>query len=172
MTVANLESVDPAQVREGNERVIRPRLEDADFFWTTDLRVPLGERADALASIVYQQGLGSLSDKAGRLADLAALIAERIGADPATTRRAAELAKCDLTTHMVSEFPDLQGIMGGHYARATGEDEAVAVAIEEHYRPRFAGDEVPHSEHGASVAIADKLDALCGSFALGRKPSR
>ncbi len=171
ITVANLESSDPEQVRKGNERVIRPRLADADFFWTTDTRTALSGRRDALAAVVYQKGLGTLADKTNRVATLARDIAESLDFDIALTERAASLLKSDLLTSMVGEFPELQGVMGSYYAHADGEPVEVVTAIGEHYRPRFAGDDVPASDIGAAVAVADKLDTLSGNFALGKKPS-
>jgi hypothetical protein len=140
ITVANIESRDPAQVRAGNERVIRPRLADARFFWDQDRKQKLEARCPKLAEMVFQQRLGTLADKQRRVAEIAAVIAGRIGADPAAARRAAQLAKCDLLTQMVYEFPELQGIMGRYYALHDGEPAEVAAAIEEQYRPRFAGD--------------------------------
>jgi len=171
VVVANLESRDPAEVREGNERVIRPRLADAQFFWDTDRRTTLADRRAALDRVVYQQGLGSMRDKSVRVASLCATIAAELGTDIASATRAAELAKCDLLTGMVGEFPELQGVMGAYYAAASGEPEAVATAIREQYQPRFAGDAVPASAVGQVLAIADKLDTLAGIFALGQKPS-
>ncbi|MCG8370227.1 MAG: glycine--tRNA ligase subunit beta, partial [Proteobacteria bacterium] len=170
VTVANLESKDPERVIEGNERVIRPRLADAAFFWESDRRKPLGSRAESLREVVYQRGLGSLYDRSRRIARIAAWLAERLGADAEIPARAAELAKCDLTTDMVGEFPDLQGTMGRYYALSDGEPQAVADAIAEHYRPRFAGDELPASPAGQILAIAEKLDTLAGIFSIGRKP--
>ena len=171
ITVANLESSDPSQVQKGNERVIRPRLADADFFWTTDTREALSARLDELSAVVYQKGLGTLADKTERTAALAHDVAEALGFDLASTERAAKLAKCDLLTSMVGEFPELQGLMGGYYAQHDGESADVAAAISEHYQPRFAGDVVPASDIGAAVAVADKLDTLCGNFAIGKKPT-
>ena len=171
VTVANLVSSDPQQVLSGNERVIHPRLADADFFWSTDRHTTLAERRDALDDVVYQRGLGSLGDKARRLGALAAQIAEAIGVDGTLTERAASLAKSDLLTNMVGEFPELQGTMGSYYAEADGEDHDVSAAIGEHYRPRFSGDAIAATGIGRCLAIADKLDSLCGSFALGKKPS-
>ena len=170
VTVANLESKDPERVIEGNERVIRPRLADAAFFWESDRRKPLGSRAESLREVVYQRGLGSLYDRSRRIARIAAWLAERLGTDAEIPARAAELAKCDLTTDMVGEFPDLQGTMGRYYALSDGEPQAVADAIAEHYRPRFAGDELPASPAGQILAIAEKLDTLAGIFSIGRKP--
>jgi glycyl-tRNA synthetase beta chain len=171
ITVANLESKDPDRVRAGNEKVIRPRLADAAFFWRTDQQTPLADRSDALAGVVYQKGLGSLRDKSARVGVIAATIAERVGADQQLVARAAQIAKCDLLTGMVAEFPELQGTMGSYYAAAGGEPAAVCAAIGEHYRPRFAGDELPDGDVGCVLAIADKLDTLAGAFALGKKPS-
>lgn len=171
ITVANLDSKDPARVVDGNERVIRPRLADAAFFWESDKKTRLADRVSALGEVVYQQGLGSLADKSRRIAGLAEMMAEETGADPAVVRRAAELCKCDLVTGMVGEFPDLQGIMGGYYADADGEPAPVGMAIREHYQPRHAGDELPQSGPGQLLAIADRLDTLAGAFALGKKPT-
>ncbi|RZV34486.1 MAG: glycine--tRNA ligase subunit beta [Chromatiales bacterium] len=171
VTVANLESKDPEQVIEGNERVIRPRLADAAFFWDSDRKKTLDERQETLRDVVYQQGLGSIFDKSQRTGRLVAWLAGQLGADTATVERAAALAKCDLVTGMVGEFPDLQGTMGRYYALAGGEPEAVADAIGEQYLPRFAGDELPESLPGQMLAVADKLDTLAGVFAIGKKPS-
>ncbi|NIA27282.1 MAG: glycine--tRNA ligase subunit beta [Desulfobulbaceae bacterium] len=171
ITVANLESKDPDQVRDGNERVIRPRLADAAFFWDADRRAGLAAKQGALREIVYQRGLGSLGDKSDRTAKLAASIAAALDVDAATVTRAAELAKCDLLSGMVGEFPELQGTMGRYYAAADGEPEAIATAIGDHYRPRFAGDALPASIDGRILAVADKLDSLAGIFSMGKKPS-
>ncbi len=171
ITVANLESRDPEQIRAGNERVIRPRLSDAAFFWNQDRKTPLSERAGDLRNMVFQKKLGTLFDKQERMAKLAAGIAAQIGGDPAHAERAARLSKCDLLTHMVYEFPELQGIMGHYYATHDGEPDAVAVAIEEHYLPRFAGDVLPQSPVGQALAMADRLDSLVGIFAIGQPPS-
>ena len=171
VTVANIESKDPEQVIEGNERVIRPRLADAAFFWDNDRKKTLEDRAETLRDVVYQRGLGSLFDKSRRTGRLAAWLAGELGADAPAVERAAELAKCDLVTGMVGEFPDLQGTMGRYYAIADGEQEAVADAIAEHYQPRFAGDELPESQAGQILAIADKFDTLAGIFSIGKKPS-
>ena len=171
IAVSNIESRDPPKVREGNERVVRPRLADAEFFYAQDRRTPLAARLPALERVTFQSKLGSLADKARRVLELAAEIAGAVGADPARVRRAAELCKCDLVTAMVGEFPDLQGVMGSYYARADGEPEEVAHAIREHYLPRAAGDELPGTPAGVAVAIADKLDTLAGIFAIGERPS-
>jgi glycyl-tRNA synthetase beta chain len=171
ITVANLDSTDPEQVKSGNERVIRPRLADAAFFWDADRRTPLAARQESLRDVVYQRGLGSLFDKTLRTANLAAEIAAALGVDSAPVQRAAALAKCDLVTGMVGEFPELQGIMGRYYALSDGEPPAVAEAIAEHYLPRFSGDALPASIDGQILAVADKLDTLAGVFAIGKKPS-
>ena len=171
VTVANLESKDPDQVRDGNERVIRPRLADAAFFWESDRRIPLSARAESLREVVYQRGLGSLHDKALRTAGLAVSIGEALGVDAAPLRQSAMLAKCDLVTGMVGEFPELQGVMGRYYALSDKEPAEVADAIAEHYLPRFAGDELPGSVNGQVLAVADRLDTLAGVFAIGKKPS-
>jgi len=171
ITVANLESKNPAEVRAGNERVVRPRLADAAFFWDTDRRTPLADRIEALRDVVYQRGLGTIFDKSRRTAELAGWLARQLDADVACAERAAELAKCDLLTGMVGEFPELQGTMGGYYAAADGEPADVALAIRQHYQPRFAGDAIPESTTGQLLAIADKLDTLAGVFSIGKKPS-
>jgi len=171
ITVANLDSKDPNEVRDGNERVIRPRLADAAFFWDADRRTGLAARQDALREVVYQRGLGSLGDKSERTAKLAGSIAAALDADTTTAQRAAELAKCDLLSGMVGEFPELQGTMGRYYAVADGEPRAVADAIGDHYRPRFAGDALPASIDGQILAVADRLDSLAGIFSIGKKPS-
>jgi len=171
ITVANIESKDPEQVREGNERVIRPRLADAAFFWETDRKKTLASRQETLREVVYQRGLGSLFDKSQRVAKLSKFLARAIGADKAAAVRAAELAKCDLLTGLVGEFPELQGTMGSYYAVSDGESPEVAAAIGEHYHPRFAGDSLPASSVGQALAVADKIDTLAGVFSIGKKPS-
>ncbi|MEQ1579160.1 MAG: glycine--tRNA ligase subunit beta [Steroidobacteraceae bacterium] len=171
IAVANIESLAPDKVRSGNERVIRPRLADAAFFWETDQRVRLDAKREGLKSVTFQQGLGSLFDKSERVKRLAALIASRTGADSQLAARAADLCKCDLLSLMVGEFPELQGIMGQYYARHDGESEEVATAIAEHYLPKFAGDGLPGSQAGMAVAIADRVDTITGIFAIGQKPS-
>ena len=171
ITIANLDSKDPDKVRDGNERVIRPRLADAAFFWDSDRRVALASREEALREVVYQRGLGSLHDKSARTAHIAEAIADTAGADAQMVRRAAMLAKCDLLTGMVGEFPELQGVMGRYYAEADGEPAAVVAAIGDQYRPRFAGDALPATADGQVLAVADKLDTLAGVFSLGKKPS-
>jgi glycyl-tRNA synthetase beta chain len=171
ITVSNIESRDPSKVREGNERVVRPRLADAAFFWGQDRKQPLAARRDALDAMTFQVKLGSLGDKTRRLRALAGQIAATGVGDRAEAERAAELCKCDLLTAMVGEFPELQGIMGTYYALADGESAEVAVAIREHYLPRGAGDELPETHAGLAVALADKLDTLAGIFDIGEKPT-
>lgn len=171
ITVCNIESREPDRVRAGNERVVRPRLADAAFFYEQDRRSPLAALAPALANVTFQARLGSLADKSQRVAILAAEIAPGLGADPALATRAAELSKCDLVSSMVGEFPDLQGIMGRYYALADGEPAEVAEALREQYLPRTAGDGLPATATGAALALADKLDTLAGIFALGQKPT-
>lgn len=171
IAVSNVESREPAQVKAGFERVIRPRFSDAKFFWDQDRKQSLASRLEALKGVVFQQQLGSLYDKSQRVAELSRWIAETLRAHANSAERAAWLAKCDLLTEMVQEFPDLQGIMGRYYALHDGESEEVARAIEEHYRPRFAGDQLPQSRTGQIVALADRLDSLIGIFAIGQAPS-
>ncbi|HUY83878.1 MAG TPA: glycine--tRNA ligase subunit beta, partial [Steroidobacteraceae bacterium] len=170
ITVANLESRDPDKVREGNERVVRPRLADAEFFWEQDRKRGLEACAARLGGIIFQAKLGSYADKTGRVRALAVEIGAGLGAGEAAGR-AARLAKADLMTAMVGEFPELQGTMGRYYALAAGEDPAVADAIEEQYRPRFAGDALPRTRAGQALALADKIDTLAGIFAIGQRPS-
>jgi glycyl-tRNA synthetase beta chain len=171
ITLANIESKEPDRVRDGNERVIRPRLADAAFFRESDQQLPLSDRCDDLKNVVYQKGLGTLHDKSMRVAALATLLAEQVGADTAYVTRAAVLAKCDLLTGMVGEFPELQGTMGRYYALASGEPAEIAQAVGEQYLPRFAGDALPESVSGQVLAVADKLDTLGGVFLLGKKPT-
>ncbi len=171
ITVANIESSDPEQVRSGNERVVHPRLADAAFFWDNDRRTSLAARHDALREVVYQHGLGSLADKSARVASLAAQIAAALGVDADNVSRAAELSKCDLLSDLVGEFPDLQGTMGRYYANLDGEAASVADAIGEQYHPRFAGDSLPASRDGQMLALADRLDTLAGIFTIGKKPT-
>ncbi len=171
VTVANIESADPAQVIAGNERVVRPRLSDAAFFWTTDRKSRLESHREALRRVTYQTQLGSLYDKSERVRTLARDIAGAIGADAALADRAAELCKCDLLTAMVGEFPELQGLMGRYYAQHDGEAAEVCEAIREQYLPRFAGDALPDTRTGMALAVADKLDTIAGIFATGQKPT-
>ncbi len=171
ITVSNIRSRDSAKVQAGNERVVRPRLADAAFFWGQDRKQPLAERRAALDAVTFQAKLGSVGDKVRRVATLAGEIALLIDADRVNAIRAAELAKCDLLSAMVGEFPELQGIMGRYYAAADGEPADVAAAIDEHYMPRGAGDALPVTAVGTAVALADRLDTLAGIFAIGQKPS-
>ncbi|MHC1480741.1 glycine--tRNA ligase subunit beta [Frateuria aurantia] len=169
--VANIESRDPAEIRKGYERVIRPRFADAKFFWDEDLKTPLADYQPALAKVTYQQSLGSLWDKTVRVAELARIIAGRTGVDAGAATRAASLSKCDLLSRMVGEFPELQGVMGRYYAQRHGESDEVALALDEYYRPRFAGDAIASERIGQILAVADRLDTLAGIFAVGLKPS-
>ena len=171
IAVANIESRDPAQVRAGNERVVRPRLADAAFFYAADRKQTLASRRQALGAVTYQARLGSLADKTVRITALAAQVARLAGKDEAAAQRAAELAKCDLLTAMVGEFPELQGVMGRYYATHDGEPAEVAAAIAEQYLPRHAGDALPASGAGLALAVADKLDTIVGIFAIGQKPT-
>jgi len=171
ITVANIESREPAKVRAGNERVVRPRLSDAAFFWSQDRKQPLAARLPGLDAVTFQAKLGSIGDKVRRVQTLAGEIALLIDVDRAKAERAASLAKCDLLSSMVGEFPELQGVMGRYYAAADGEPTDVAQAIDEHYLPRGAGGALPGTGAGVAVALADKLDTLAGIFAIGQKPS-
>jgi len=171
ITVANIESTDPAQVVNGNERVIRPRLSDAAFFYDTDRKTTLEARRDPLKNIVFQAQLGTLFDKTERVAKLAEIIAPATSADPQTAARAAQLSKSDLVSEMVGEFDDLQGIMGRYYALDDGEAPEVAEALFEQYLPRHAGDLLPATAAGATLAIADRLDTLTGIFGIGQPPT-
>lgn len=171
IAVSNIESLEPDQVRRGNERVIRPRFADAAFFWKQDLRQPLDAFLPRLDNVVFQERLGSLGEKSRRVAQGAGAIARQLGLDVALAERSALLAKCDLMTHMIFEFPGLQGIMGRYYADRSGEDPCVSSAMEEQYLPRFAGDRLPQSDCGRVLALADKLDTLVGIFSIGQKPT-
>jgi glycyl-tRNA synthetase beta chain len=171
IAVSNIESREPERVRAGNERVVRPRLADAAFFWEQDRRRPLIAREAELDAVTFQAKLGSLGDKARRVRRLAGNLAAAIGGSRDDAERAARLCKCDLLTAMVGEFPELQGVMGSYYAQADSEPQDVALSIREHYLPRGAGDELPATRTGISLAIADKLDTLAGIFAIGEKPT-
>ena len=171
IATANIESRDPSQIRQGNERVILPRLSDAAFFWDQDIKTSLESRVERLDSVVFQKGLGSLRERSARVARLASNIAGKLGCPTVHAARAALLAKADLLTQMVGEFPELQGRMGYHYAKLAGEPAEVAVAIEEQYLPRHAGDRLPASATGRALSIADRADTLAGVFALGKRPS-
>ncbi|KAA6208895.1 glycine--tRNA ligase subunit beta [Avibacterium paragallinarum] len=168
--VSNINPQDPTAIIEGNEKVVRPRLTDAEFFFKTDLKQRLEDNLPRLKTVLFQQQLGTLFDKTKRIEKLSGEIAAQIGADVAKAERAGLLSKCDLMTNMVFEFTDTQGVMGMHYARHDGEDEEVAVALNEQYMPRFAGDELPHSLVACAVALADKLDTLTGIFGIGQHP--
>ena len=168
--VSNINPEDPIAIIEGNEKVVRPRLTDAEFFFKTDLKQKLVDCLPRLETVLFQQQLGTLKDKTDRIEQLAGEIAKQIGADEAKAKRAGLLSKCDLMTNMVFEFTDTQGVMGMHYARHDGEDEEVAVALNEQYMPRFAGDELPKSLVASAVALADKFDTLTGIFGIGQAP--
>ncbi len=171
ITVSNIESTDPAQVIDGNERVIRPRLADAAFFFETDMKTRLEDRRKKLGSVVFQQKLGTVLEKTERIGKLAAEIASQIQADVAHASRAGELCKADLVSDMVLEFDKMQGIAGRYYAQHDGEPEAVAMAIEQHYLPRHAGDALPDTDVACSVALADRIDTLSGIFGIGQAPT-
>jgi glycyl-tRNA synthetase beta chain len=170
VTVSNIESRDPSKVREGNERVVRPRLSDAAFFWEQDRKLSLQDHAARLSGVIFQAKLGTYAEKTARVSRLAELIGRRIGAGP-DLAQAAELSKADLMTAMVGEFPELQGTMGRYYAEAQGLPRDVSVAIEEHYRPRFAGDALPSTKIGQALSLADKIDTLVGIFAIEQRPT-
>jgi len=171
ITVSNIESRDPAVVRAGNERVIRPRFADAEFFWNQDRKERLDSRLPRLKTIVFGQRLGTLFDKTRRMEKLASHIAGQLDSDKTLAARAAELCKCDLLTDMVTEFPGLQGVMGRYYAEHDGEDPAVCRALDEYYKPRHAGDTLPDDATSQALALADRLDTLVGIFAIGRIPT-
>lgn len=171
VTISNINSSNPAAVKDGNERVIRPRLSDAKFFWDQDRKLGLEDFLPRLKTVVFQQKLGSLFDKVERLETLSVKIAKPLGVAPELASRAARLSKSDLMSEMVGEFPDLQGVMGRYYANAQGEDALVAAAIDEQYQPRFAGDALPSSAVAQSLAIADKLDTITGIFGVGQVPT-
>ncbi len=170
VTVSNIQSRDPSKVREGNERVVRPRLSDAAFFWEQDRKISLQAHGARLSGVIFQAKLGSYAEKTARVTKLSELIAGRIGAGADITQ-AAELAKADLMTAMVAEFPELQGTMGRYYAEAQGLPRDVSVAIEEHYRPRYAGDALPSTKIGQALGLADKIDTLAGIFAIEQRPT-
>ncbi len=171
ITVSNLKSKQPDEVKKGNERVVAPRLADAEFFWTTDKQKSLEDRIPDLDAVVFQKRLGSLADKVARTRVNAERIAAHMGGDVASVTRAANLSKCDLLTGMVGEFPDLQGVMGRYFARHDKESDDVAEAMAEQYLPRFAGDALPVTSTGKALALADRLDTLVSIFALGQKPT-
>ena len=171
ITVSNIESSNPQSVKFGNERVIRPRLADAKFFWNQDRKQPLDDFLPRLKTVVFQQQLGTLFDKVERLETLAVKIGKPLSVDPSDCERAARLSKCDLMSEMVGEFPDLQGVMGRYYAYEQNENSDVADAIEAQYQPRFAGDELPANGVAQALAIADKLDTITGIFGIGQVPT-
>ena len=171
LVVSNMKVADPTNIVTGNARVVRPRLSDAKFFFETDKKTPLSARIGKLARVVYHNKLGTQGERVDRLVKLAAKIAQRLGADVMQAERAALLAKADLVTDMVGEFPELQGIMGRYYALSDGEPAAVADAIQAHYQPRFNGDTLPRGAVACAVALADKLDALVGFFGIGQIPT-
>ncbi|MGO1246773.1 MAG: glycine--tRNA ligase subunit beta [Oceanisphaera sp.] len=168
--VTNIESKDPSQIIAGNEKVVRPRLADAQFFFDNDRQASLASRLEQLNSVLFQKQLGSVREKSERISVLSGFIAAAMGADQASAERAGLLSKCDLVTDMVGEFAETQGVMGMHYARHDGEDEAVALALKEQYQPRFSGDALPSQDISAAVALADKLDTLMGIFGIGQTP--
>jgi glycyl-tRNA synthetase beta chain len=168
--VANIESKDPQQVIFGNEKVIRPRLADAEFFFKIDKKQSLEQRLSSLESVLFQKQLGTLKDKSERIASLSGFIANKIGEDSVVAKRAGLLSKTDLMSDMVLEFPQVQGIMGKHYALHDGEEHEVAQALEDQYRPRFSGDKLPEGNIGCAVAIADKIDTLVGIFGINQQP--
>lgn len=171
ITVANIDSPSPEKIIAGNEKVVRPRLTDAAFFFEQDKKVTLNARRERLKQIIFQAQLGTVFDKTERVAQLAAVIAERLGADPAQARLAGQLCKSDLASELVTEFPELQGIAGFHYARHEGLPEPVALALQEQYLPRFSGDVLPTGPIGQAVALADKIDTLVGIFGIGQRPT-
>jgi glycyl-tRNA synthetase beta chain len=171
LIVSNMQLADPRHIVAGNQRVVRPRLEDARFFFDQDRQARLEARVPQLAKVVYHNKLGSQLERIGRLKLLAGKIARQLGADVLQSERAAELAKADLLTGMVGEFPELQGVMGRYYALNDGELPVIADAIEAHYRPRFAGDALPEGLIACAVALADKLDAAAGLFSIGQQPT-
>lgn len=171
LLVSNLQIADPSHIIHGNERVLRARLSDAEFFFRQDRKTTLESRLPRLAQVVYQNQLGSQAERVARIQNLAVTFAQALGADTDKVRRAAQLAKADLLTEMVGEFPELQGVMGKYYALHDGEDAEVALAIEEHYLPRFAGDALPDSTVGTAVALADKLETLVGIWGIGLMPT-
>ncbi len=171
ITIANIDSHDPDVIRTGNERVVRPRLADAMFFWQQDGKKRLEEHIESLRQVVFQKQLGSMYDKSERVATLARIIAEQMGTDPQMAHRAGMLSRCDLMTEMVYEFPEMQGIMGRYQALRDGEDPELAQAMEEFYLPRYSGDHLPQTGTGIAVALAERLDTLVGIFGIGQKPS-
>ena len=171
ITIANIDSPCPEVIKEGNERVIRPRLGDAMFFWQQDSRQRLEDHLEALKHVIFQKQLGSMYEKSQRTSNLAAQVANALGGDPGLARRAGMLSRCDLMTGMVCEFPEMQGIMGRYQAHRDGEADELAVAMDEFYMPRFSGDQLPQSKIGIAVALADRIDTLVGVFGIGHRPT-
>jgi len=171
ITVSNIRSKDENSVITGNEKVLRARLADAQFFWDSDRKIPLIERKPKLAQVLFQQKLGSLAEKSDRVSKLVGEFAAKFNLDADQSRHVAQLCKLDLVTDMVGEFPELQGVMGKYYAALDGESQTVAQAIEQHYWPKFAGDKIPTNKIGQVVSIADKLDTICGLFAIAQAPT-
>jgi len=171
ITISNIDSKDVVKVKEGNERVIRPRLGDAKFFWDQDGKKKLESNIDSLNNVVFQAKLGSVGDKSRRVSNIAEAIAKQLGENAQYAKRAGLLSKCDLMTEMVNEFPDLQGVMGRYYAEKDSEAAEVAIALDEQYMPRFAGDELPATKTGQILSVADKIDTLLSIFAIGQKPT-
>ena len=171
IAISNIESSNPDVVRKGNERVILPRLADAEFFWQRDCSQSLGSFYESLKDVVYQKQLGSVADKTNRIQKLAVIIANKMNIDPEPVQRAAHIAKCDLLSDMVGEFPELQGVMGRYYALQSGETEEIAIAVDEQYMPRFSGDYLPQSVNGQILSIADKVDTIIGIFGIGQIPT-
>ena len=171
LIVSNMDIADPINIIEGNQRVVRPRLADAQFFFAQDKRTTLSSRIEQLGKVIYHAKLGTQAQRSERVSQSAEQIAQHIGADPVQAKRAAQLAKCDLITDMVGEFPELQGTMGQYYAAHDGESADVARAIAQHYQPRFAGDQLPSDSIGVAVALADKIETLCGIWGIGQQPT-
>ncbi len=171
ITIANIDSPKPELIKEGNERVVRPRLADAMFFWQQDGKRRLQDHQESLKQVVFHKRLGSMYDKSLRVADLAVHVARHIGGDTELAHRAGMLSRCDLMTEMVYEFPEMQGIMGRYQARRDGEPTELAEAMDEFYMPRFSGDELPRTRAGIAISLAEKLDSLVGIFAIGEKPT-
>lgn len=171
IAISNLESKNPIEVVKGNERVIRPRLADAEFFFDTDRKIKLDSRLENLKAVIFQKDLGTLYNRSARIAEVSGHLASRLGIQPETASRAGLLSKCDLVSNMVGEFADLQGIMGKYYAESDGESSDVANAIQEQYLPRFSGDELPQTEIGCVVSIAEKMDTITGLFSVGQPPT-
>jgi glycyl-tRNA synthetase beta chain len=171
ITIANIESKDPSAISEGNERVVRPRLADAMFFWQQDGKKKLEDHVQSLKKVVFQKQLGSMYDKSQRVAALAAEIAASIGGDTGLAMRAGQLSRCDLMTEMVGEFASMQGIMGRYQATRDGEEPELAQAMDEFYMPRFSGDQLPQTKTGIAVALAERIDTLVGIFGIGQKPT-